>query len=89
MGAEVGGADRRVEVQLEGRIGDAEVQSEGRIGGAEVGGRGAAGASNRRCGRSNGGWMEAARRRILGAAAALFSSPLSFLSLPLSRFSAL
>ena len=56
---------------------EAVEQQEPRISGAKVGGRGAAGASNRRRGRSSGGWMEAARCRIPGAAAALFSSPLS------------
>ena len=70
MGAEVGGVDGR-----------AEVQSKGRIGGVEVGGCGAAGTPNRRRGRSSGGWMEAARCQIPGAATALFSSPISSLSL--------
>lgn len=86
-----GGADRRAEVQSEGRIDGRRSNRRGKSADQRPNRRGKsaerkseavqqAGASNRRRGRSSDGWMEAARRRIPGAtAAALFSSSLSTL----------
>jgi len=98
IGAEGGSADRRAEVQSEGRIDGRRSNRRGKSADQRSNRRGEsaerkseavqqAGASNRRRGRSSDGWMEAARRRIPGAAAAdLFSSSLYSLSLPISRF---
>jgi len=91
MGAEGGSADRRAEVQSEGRIDGRRSNRRGKSADQRPNRRGEsaerkseavqqARASNRRRGRSSDGWMEAARRRIPGAAAAaLFSSSLSTL----------
>jgi len=79
-GGPIGGADRRAEVQSKGQIGGSEAQSEGESAERKSEAVQQARASNRRRGRSSDGWMEAARRRIPGAAAAaLFSSSLSTL----------